>query len=146
MTEKIEGWQQRLDEVAQLEHPDCYGCGVGRPGGLGLRFIARESGEVEAAFSCRETYQGYPGLLHGGITSALLDAAMANCIFAHGRAGVTARLIVRFLLPIATDRAAVVRARMRELSPPLFVLEAEVVQDGRTVATGAGKFIERTAC
>jgi len=55
-------------------------------------------------------YQGYPGFLHGGISSLLMDSAMANCLFAHRISAMTARLIVRFLLPVAIDQPAVVKA------------------------------------
>lgn len=68
---------------------------------------------------------------------------MANCLFAHGKAAVTARLIVRFSFPVVTGRAAVIHAWLRDYSPPLYVLEAELVQDNRVVAHAAGKFIDR---
>jgi acyl-CoA thioesterase FadM len=79
-------------------------------------------------------YQGYPGLL---------DAAMTNCLFSRGKTAVTARLIVRFLLPIAIDDTAVIRAWLRDYSPPLFVLEAELEQNGVVMASAAAKFIDR---
>jgi acyl-coenzyme A thioesterase PaaI-like protein len=135
--------QDRLEATKKETHPNCVACGFGSPLGLGLRFLVREDGGVEAAFACQEIYQGYPGLLHGGITSMLLDAAMTNCLFAHGKVAVTARLIVRFSLPVETDRTAVVRAWLRDYSPPLFVLEAELAQNGEVMAHAAGKFIDR---
>ncbi len=135
--------QERLETMQKEAHPNCVGCSPGSPLGLGLKFLVREDGGVEAAFACQEIYQGYPGLLHGGITSMLLDAAMTNCLFAHCRVAVTARLIVRFSLPVATDHTAVIRAWLRDYSPPLFVLEAELVQNGQVMAHAAGKFIDR---
>jgi hypothetical protein len=68
---------------------------------------------------------------------------MTNCLFSHGKVAVTARLIVRFLLPVATDKPAAIRAWLRDISPPLFVLEAELVQNGQIMAHAAGKFIDR---
>ena len=136
--------QQACLEITRSEvHPDCVSCSSESPLGLGLKFIVREDGGVEATFPCREIYQGYPGLLHGGITSMLLDAAMTNCLFSHGKAAVTARLIVRFLHPVALNDDAVIRAWLKDFSPPLFVLEAELVQNGRITATAAAKFIDR---
>jgi acyl-coenzyme A thioesterase PaaI-like protein len=136
--------QQVCLEITREEaHPDCVSCSSRSPVGLGLKFLVREDGGVEAGFRCREIYQGYPGLLHGGVTSMLLDAAMTNCLFSRGKVAVTARLIVRFLLPIRIDDAAVIRAWLRDYSPPLFVLEAELMQNGRVMASAAGKFIDR---
>jgi acyl-coenzyme A thioesterase PaaI-like protein len=144
MQSTIEQQQNCRETTRSEEHPGCVGCSPESPLGLGLKFRVMDDGGVEASFPCGEIYQGYPGLLHGGVTSMLLDAAMTNCLFAHSRVAVTARLIVRFLLPIATDSTAVVRAWLRDSSPPLFVLEAELLQSGRVMASAAGKFIDRS--
>jgi acyl-coenzyme A thioesterase PaaI-like protein len=143
MPPTIEQRQQRLEATKKEAHPDCVGCSSASPLGLGLKFLVREDGGVEATFPCQEIYQGYPGILHGGVTSLLLDAAMTNCLFSHGKVAVTARLIVRFLLPIVIDNTAVIRAWLRDSSPPLFVLEAELAQNGRVMASAAGQFIDR---
>lgn len=135
--------QARLEVTRNEAHPDCVSCSSTSPVGLGLRFLVRKDGGVESEFACREIYQGYPGVLHGGVTSMLLDAAMTNCLFSCGKAAVTARLIIRFLLPIRIDDTAVIRAWLRDCSPPLFVLEAELMQNGRVMASAAGKFIDR---
>ena len=143
MLPTIDQLQHRLEATKKEAHPDCISCSSASPLGLGLEFLVREDGGVQATFPCEETYQGYPGLMHGGVTSMLLDAAMTNCLFSHGKVGVTARLIVRFLLPVATDHTAVICAWLRDFSPPLFVLEAELTQGGRIMASAAGKFIDR---
>ena len=68
---------------------------------------------------------------------------MANCLFAHRIAAVTARFIVRFLFPIAIDQTAVVRAWMKEYEPPLYVLESEIEQNGQIAVRASAKFIDR---
>jgi hypothetical protein len=47
------------------------------------------------------------------------------------------------LLPVSIDRTAVIRAWLRDYSPPLFVLEAELAQNGQVMASAAAKFIDR---
>jgi acyl-coenzyme A thioesterase PaaI-like protein len=143
MSPTIAEQQACLEVTRKGVHPDCVSCSATSPVGLGLKFVVREDGGVESGFACREIYQGYPGLLHGGVTSMLLDAAMTNCLFSRGKVAVTARLIVRFRLPIRVDDTAVIRAWLRDYSPPLFVLEAELMQNGRVMASAAGKFIDR---
>jgi uncharacterized protein (TIGR00369 family) len=143
MPPTIEQQQQRLEITKKGAHPDCVSCSSASPLGLGLKFLVREDGEVEATFPCKEIYQGYPGFLHGGVTSMLLDAAMTNCLFSQGKVAFTARLIVRFLLPIMIDNTAVIRAWLRDSSPPLFVLEAKLAQNGRIMASATAKFIDR---
>jgi acyl-coenzyme A thioesterase PaaI-like protein len=135
--------QQYLENNRKEAHPDCIGCSPDNAYGLGLKFILRDDGGVQAEFSCDRIYQGYPGYLHGGISSLLLDSAMANCLFAHQKVGVTARLIVRFLLPVAIDKPAVVKAWVREYEPPLYVLEAALEQNGRALVKASAKFIDR---
>jgi acyl-coenzyme A thioesterase PaaI-like protein len=110
---------------------------------MGVEFLARSDGSVEARFNCNRSFQSYENTLRGGVISTLLDGAMTHCLFAHGKTGVTARLIVRFLHPLFIDQEATIRARMCEYSPPLYVLEAELVQDGKIRTKATAKFMDR---
>ncbi len=51
----------------------CFVCGVENPVGLRLKIYETEPGQVEAWYTPPEHFQGYPGLLHGGIVASLLD-------------------------------------------------------------------------
>ncbi len=51
----------------------CFVCGVENPLGLKLKIYETEPGQVEAWYTPPEHFQGYPGLLHGGIVASLLD-------------------------------------------------------------------------
>lgn len=53
----------------------CFVCGLENPVGLRLRFYQTAPDEVTAEYTAPEQYQGYPGILHGGITAAILDEA-----------------------------------------------------------------------
>jgi len=48
-------------------------CGIGSPIGLHLAFYTDDEGRCIARFRPRSGHQGYPGHLHGGIISTLLD-------------------------------------------------------------------------
>jgi len=122
-------------------HPACFVCAPQHSTGLCLRFTREPDGSVAAPFECDGTYEGYPGMVHGGIVSSLLDGAMTNCLFAQGEVAVTADLHVRFRYPLRLGRRALVRARMTRACPPLFILTAEVAQDGQVKATAVGKFM-----
>lgn len=134
--------QESLETLKNQAHPNCISCSGNNASGLALDFHLRDDHGVEAEFSCDRLYQGYSGFLHGGIASLLLDSAMANCLFAHQITAVTARLIVRYLFPIKVHQLATVRAWIREYEPPLFVLEAELVQNGKAVVRASAKFID----
>jgi acyl-coenzyme A thioesterase PaaI-like protein len=88
-------------------------------------------------------FQGYDGLLHGGVIAAVLDSAMTNCLFAHGIVAVTGELTVRFLHPVLLTHEAVVKANIKESFPPLHCMEARLMQNGRIVARASARFMER---
>ena len=133
-----------LSAVRQQSHPDCFVCGPANGHGLGLEFRSVADGAVEASFACEQVFNGYPGMLHGGIICSLLDGAMTNCMFAHGMAAVTADMNVRFRHPVIINRPATVRAKLNsEMDSPIHRLTAEVVQEGKVVATATARFIDK---
>ena len=129
--------------MRRAAHARCFVCGRPHEGGLNLDFAVCDDGAVEAAFDCAACYQGYDGVLHGGVTASLLDAAMTNCLFARGIAAVTAEMTVRYRHPIAVGMPRIVQARAGRAQPPLHLVEAEIVQEGQVRARAAGKFMER---
>lgn len=134
--------QQCLDETRACAHAHCIACGTLNGGSARLRFSVPEGGGVHACFNASAVYPGYAGMLHGGIIATLLDAAMTNCLFAHGRVGVTADLHLRYRHPVGTDGSCVVRAWIERASSPLFVMRAELWQDSQLRVTATGKFME----
>lgn len=134
---------RNLKRIQSRAHPHCVVCGREQPAGLGLRFGLREDGSVCARFQAGQLLQGYPSLLHGGVTSSLLDGAMTNCLFAHGIEAVTAELKVRFRHPIVLEDSMQIIAWISRSQSPLFVVESSILQGGITKARGTGKFMLR---
>jgi acyl-coenzyme A thioesterase PaaI-like protein len=56
----------------------CFVCGIDNPIGLHLSFYTDDEGRCIARFRPGPEHQGYPGHLHGGIISTLLDEAMGR--------------------------------------------------------------------
>jgi acyl-coenzyme A thioesterase PaaI-like protein len=135
--------QPRLKQTRATAHPRCVVCNSSPETGFGLDYVWSENGGIEAVFDCPERYEGYPGLLHGGVISSLLDGAMTNCLFAHGVVALTAKLNVRFRHPVALATPLVVRARLTRSQPPLHFVESLVEQDGKVKAQALGTFMER---
>ena len=69
-----------IDSVAapQANSAHCFVCGLHNPFGLQLRFFMNSKGEVIADYIVPERYQGFPGVVHGGIVAAMLDEAAAR--------------------------------------------------------------------
>lgn len=51
----------------------CFVCGLHNPFGLQLRFYDSAPGEVTAEITVPKQFQGYPGVVHGGVVAAMLD-------------------------------------------------------------------------
>ena len=128
--------------LSELEHGQCVVCGSNNRQGLRLKFVACPDGSVRAVFPCQSIFQGYDGLLHGGIISCLLDGAMTNCLFSKGIAATTGDLAVRFLHPVAIETPATVTAKVTRSRSPLHIVEAELAQSGRLLVRASGKFME----
>jgi len=124
-------------------HPNCIVCNPNNSRGLGLVFILRADDKVAADFELDDTYEGYRGCPHGGVICAILDASMGQWLFAHGLSGVTAELNIRFRHPIQLGQTGTVLAELKRASHPLYILKAQVVQNGRIMGRATGKFIHK---
>ena len=131
--------------LRQQAHPNCVVCGPKSESGLHLEFSTLKDGSIQTHFDCSSIYEGFPGMLHGGVISCLLDGVMTNCLFAHGRQGITGELKVRFRYPVVTGQSSLVRAWIESSSPPFHVLKAELIQDQQVKARATGKFVEQAA-
>ncbi len=130
-----------LDDARSRWHPHCWVCAPGNEHGLAVEFNEDDTGAVEGTFPCDEGFTGYPGFLHGGMISVLLDGAMTNCLMARGIPGVTADLQIRFLRPVLIGKPVTVRGWLDRSRGPVHILGAELRQDGEILATAVGKFM-----
>lgn len=71
---------ERKVVAAQNVSRMCLVCGVENVAGLRGRFLELEDGELLGVFEPRAEHQGYPGRLHGGIASAILDETIGRAI------------------------------------------------------------------
>ncbi|PIU90350.1 MAG: hypothetical protein COW33_01640 [Anaerolineae bacterium CG17_big_fil_post_rev_8_21_14_2_50_57_27] len=76
----------------------CFVCGIENPVGLHLKFYETGPGEVTADYTAPEHFQGYPGVLHGGIVAAILDETAGRAHMGNfpPRFMFTAKLEVRY--------------------------------------------------
>ena len=129
-----------MTDSARFGHERCLLCGAENPLSLRLRFES-VGNCVKTRFKSSRYLQGYEGILHGGVIAALLDAAMAHCLFHHDIRAVTAELTVRFIHPVRCGCDLELRACIESRRPPLFKLSSQLVCDGRTEASSEAKFL-----
>jgi acyl-coenzyme A thioesterase PaaI-like protein len=84
----------------------CFVCGMENPVGLRARFFSTAPGCVEVEWTAPDYYQGYPGVLHGGIAATLLDEAAGRTTMTGDapRFMVTMKLEARYRKPIPVGR------------------------------------------
>jgi len=120
----------------------CFVCGLENPVGLHLKFYETGPGEVTVDFTPPEYYQGYPGLLHGGVVASILDEAAGRShmgIFPP-RFMFTAKLEVKYRknIPIGkplkiVGRAGKNRGRMAEGWSGIYNQEGELLAEANVL-------------
>lgn len=120
-------------------HRECIACGGN---GLETRHSVSNDNCLETEFFCDEKFQGYDNRVHGGVIATLMDSAMTNCLFAAGIAAVTGELKIRYLKPVWPTRKVTIQARIASHKSPLFILEAQMYQDGILTCRAHARFMK----
>jgi uncharacterized protein (TIGR00369 family) len=125
---------------------NCFVCGENNPNGLRLSFeIDRERQTLKTMFIASPTFQGWDGIVHGGIISTLLDEAMAKLVYELGYQAVTASLEIRFKEPAPILEPLSIHGEITEVSKRLIRAKAHVArEDGTVLATGASTFLKQS--
>jgi uncharacterized protein (TIGR00369 family) len=89
---------------------NCFVCGPKNSLGLRVTFAREGATGSRATYVARPEHDGWPGLLHGGVTFSLMDEALGWALYFQGLHGVTARVEARFRRPIPTGCSLVIRA------------------------------------
>ena len=86
----------------------CFGCSRSNPDGLHLEF-AEDGDCIVCRWKPDARFQSWDGVLHGGITTTILDEAAGwAAMHRFRRAAMTTRIDVRFLKPVLVDNQFIV--------------------------------------
>jgi uncharacterized protein (TIGR00369 family) len=122
----------------------CMVCGTENSAGLHARFFELEDGELVGVFTPRQEHQGYPGRLHGGIASTILDETIGRAINSDDPDawGVTIELTVRFRKPVPLDGEVVAHGRITKDSGRIFEGTGEIrLPDGTVAVEAKGRYL-----
>ncbi len=123
----------------------CFICGLENPVGLHLHIYETEPGVVETTYLAPEHFQGYPGVLHGGIVGAILDEVSGRALMGsdpmNPRFMFTAKLEVKYRknVPIGRQlkivgKAGKSKARSAEAWAGIYDAETEeLLAEGTTL-------------
>ncbi len=131
--------------AAQNVSRRCLVCGVENALGLHARFYELDDGDLLGVFTPRDEHQSYPGRLHGGVASAMLDETVGRAILLRqpGAWGVTAELTLRFRKPVPLEGELRCVARVTRDTRRLFEGSGELLLADGTVAVEArGKYLK----
>lgn len=56
----------------------CFLCGLENPIGMHLHLYEIEPGVIATTYTAPDHFQGYPGVLHGGVAASLLDEVIGR--------------------------------------------------------------------
>jgi len=93
---------------------------------LKLRFRQEPDHSMAADWTPSSTWEGFQGIIHGGIIATVLDEAMSQAVAAAGIPGLTCRLEVRLRQSIVPGESLSVRGWVVEKRKRRVLVEAEI--------------------
>jgi len=121
----------------------CFVCGLQNQFGLKARFYEVEGKELVGIFSPADEHQGYPGRLHGGIASTILDETIGRAILIDYKDSwwVTVELSVKFRKPVPIDGPVKVLGRITGSRGRIFEGTGEILlEDGTPAITAKARY------
>ena len=126
-------------ETTNKEYKMCFGCGQDNPIGLKLDFKWDGQG-VRTEFTPTELYQGWAGVVQGGIIATLLDEAAGWAILHEGVNPVTAKMEVWFRHPAVIDEPLIITGVVTGKTPKWVDSKAVITKmNGTLIAEGIFK-------
>lgn len=145
LTEKGTALTDRNVTGAQNVSRMCMVCGRDNPLSLKARFYDLDGGELLGVFDVREVHQSYPGRVHGGVVTAMLDESIGRAMAAGDATafGVTVELNVKFRKPVPISPDLRVLARVTtDPTKRLYEGTGEIVlEDGTVAAEAWGRYL-----
>ena len=118
------------------EYDLCFGCGSKNPIGLKLNFNW-DGKQARAEFTPTEFYQGWAGIVHGGILNSMLDEAMVYAALFEGMQCITARMQSRLRRPALIDEVLIITSHLTKKARKVVEAKASIsLKDGTPIAEG----------
>lgn len=128
--------RRRVRISTDLSESMCFGCGQNNPIGLKLDF-QWDGKTARTEFTPTEFHQAWPGIVHGGIITSMLDEAMAYACRFEGMNCVTGKMQIKFKRPASIDEPLIITGSITRKAKRLIETKASVsLPDGTLVAEG----------
>lgn len=107
-----------------------------------MHFYADDSGCVHATYIPRPEHQGYPGVMHGGLVTAMLDELIGRTAIANDIWCMTAKLEVRFRKPVPIGALLKLKGQITRRTNRLLDGRGEIrAEDGTLLAEAHGTYL-----
>lgn len=118
----------------------CFVCGPENPIGLRASFVTDQATCTStAALRLEVAYQGWQGVIHGGIIASLLDEACIYACRAKAEQCVTAELQIRYRKPLPVGTEVVVTGQLLDSSRKVWQAAAQLKSDETLYAEATAK-------
>jgi len=130
-----------MNQVSMIpSHDACFACG--RLNDVGLGLVLETVGD---RICCRTTldskYQGYDGIVHGGIVASIADAAMVHLVYRqHGDRPLTCSLNVRYRASVRVGDEVVASATILRSRHGIVWASCTIAVGCRLCAKASGTF------
>jgi len=120
----------------------CFVCGRENPIGLRMRFYADGEGCVHADYVPREEHQGFPGVMHGGLVTTMLDEIIGRTAIASDMWCMTAKLEIRFKKPVPIGAPLKLKGEIVKKSNRMLEGRGEIrLEDGTLAVEAIGTYL-----
>ncbi len=125
----------------------CMVCGLDNEYGLRAPFYNMEDGSVMTLFKYREQHQSYPGRVHGGLITAMLDEMGLRALWANEQEesawGVTFSLDTKYRKPVPYEVDLIGKGIVTKNTSKFTVTETSILDlYGNVLANGTIKYIK----
>ncbi len=123
-----------------FRYKNCIVCGWENPIGFDIDFV-EGNGYVYGRVVPGDKFEGYNGIIHGGIISTLLDEVMVKALFSMDIVSVTMEITVKFRKSVSIEQELLIKGYPGEIKDKIAFARAEAILPDKTIAADAeGKF------
>ncbi len=135
MLVKSKQWNSRM----------CVICGLDNEYSVKAQFYAMEDNSVVTPFEFKEHHQSYPGRVHGGMITAMLDEIGLRALWDDdkGEWGVTMSLKTKFRKPVPYNVPLIAKGEVVSSTPRFLLSNAYIYDmDGNVLSSAEMKYIK----
>jgi len=128
-----------MKEIAKYK--GCFVCGDQNIIGLQAKFYF-DGSRATTEYTAERKFEGYAGILHGGITAALLDEVMIKALLAEDIFAMTVELAIRFHKAVSIGERLLLEGNLTHHDGRLYLTAGKAtLENGEIVASATGKYL-----